>query len=118
MWFRTVIDVVKEAFSDFSEDKVPRLGAALAYYSIFSLAPLLIIAIGIASLLFSEQAAHGEIMGQIENTIGSNAARAVQDMLEASKQDGSGSTATIIGGIVLLFGASGVFVQLQDSLNT
>src|SRR5262245_29896213 len=118
MQLRAVYELIKESARDFSEDKVPRLGAALAYYSIFSLAPLLIIAIGIASMIFGEQAARGEILGQIEGTIGTSAATAVQDMLRAARQDGGGIAATIVGAIVLLFGASGVFVQLQDALNT
>src|SRR5262249_52450199 len=97
MHWQSIVAVLKQAVSDFSEDKVPRLGAALAYYSIFSLAPLLIIAIGVASLIFGEQAARGEIMDQVSATIGPNAGRAVQDMLEAAHQDGGGVTATVIG---------------------
>jgi membrane protein len=113
-----IYDVLKETFNDFSQDKVPRLGAALAYYSIFSLAPLLIIAIGIASVIFGPKAARGEIVGQIEDMIGPSAAQAIQDMLQAANQGGGGIIATVIGLVVLIFGASGVFVQLQDALNT
>jgi membrane protein len=116
MHWQSIVATLKQAFSDFHEDKVPRLGAALAYYSIFSLAPLLIIAIGVASLIFGEQASRGEVMDQVSGTIGPNAGRAVQDMLDAAHQDG-GVTATVIGVVVLIFGASGLFVQLQDSLN-
>lgn len=118
MQLRSIYDVTKQAISDFSEDKVPRLGAALAYYSVFSLAPLLIIAIGIASLLFGEQAAHGQMLAQIENTVGEPVARSLEEMLRNTHENGAGVLATVVGMIVLLFGASGVFVQLQDSLNT
>jgi membrane protein len=118
MRVRAVYDVLKDTFNDFSGDKVPRLGAALAYYSIFSLAPLLIIAIGIASVIFGPSAARGEIVGQVHGTIGPSGAQAIQDMLQAADQSGGGVIATVIGVVVLIFGASGVFVQLQDALNT
>src|SRR5437667_9496414 len=106
MRWQPILPTLKQAVSDFSEDKAPRLGAALAYYSIFSLAPLLIIAIGIASMIFGERAARGEILGQIEGTIGTSAARTVQEMLRATQQNGGGVAATISGVVVLLFGAS------------
>jgi membrane protein len=118
MHWRPIIDVANDSLQEFHSDKVPRLGAALAYYGIFSLAPLLIIAIGIASLIFGAQAARGEILEQVQGTIGSNAGRAVQDMLQAAQQNGGGWTATIIGVVMLFLGASGAFAQLQDSLNT
>jgi membrane protein len=118
MQLRSIYDVLKQAVHDFSEDKVPRLGAALAYYSVFSLAPLLIIAIGITSLLFGERAAHGQILTQIEGTVGEPVARSLEEMLRHAHQNGGGVIATVVGVVVLLFGASGVFVQMQDSLNT
>jgi membrane protein len=118
MTSRAIYDVLKASFRDFIADKVPRLGAAVAYYSIFSIAPLLVIAIGIASLIFGEQAAQGEIRGQIEGTVGPSAGRAVQDILHATDRQSGGVTATIVGLVVLLFGGSSVFVQLQDGLNT
>src|SRR5262245_24678384 len=102
MQLRTIYDVAKEAFNDFSEDKVPRLGAALAYYSVFSLAPLLIIAIGIASLLFGEKAAHGQILAQIKDTVGEPVARSLEEMLRNTHDSGAGVIATIVGVVVLL----------------
>jgi membrane protein len=110
--------MVKETAHDWSADKVPRLGASLAYYSIFSLAPLLLIAIGLAGLIFGEQAARGEILGQLRTVVGNTAAEAIQQILESSSERRSGIIATVIGFVLLLFGASGVFVELQDSLNT
>jgi membrane protein len=114
---RAVFDLLREAAKNFSEDKVPRLGAALAYYSVFSLAPLAIIAIGIASLLFQESARQ-EILAQIEDAVGSPVARAVEDVLRNSQSQGGGVLATVVGLVVLVLGASGVFVQLQDALNS
>jgi membrane protein len=93
------------------------MGAALAYYTAFSLAPLLLIAIAIASLVFHE-AARERITAEIATTVGDSVADSVRKIMASSQGTGSGVTATIIGIVVLLFGASGVFVELQDSLNT
>jgi membrane protein len=109
--------VLKEAGTAWWDDKAPRMGAALAYYSVFSLAPLLLIAIGIAGLVFGEQAAQGEILGQIKDTVGVTAAGAIEDVLKSAAGQ-TGTLATVVGLAVLLFGASGVFVELQDALNT
>jgi membrane protein len=86
---------------------------------VFSLAPLLLIAIAIAGFFFGEEAARGEIFGQIQGLVGAEGALAIQAMLENANRPGSGGTiATIVGVVVLLFGASGVFGQLQTALNT
>jgi membrane protein len=94
------------------------MGAALAYYTVFSLAPLLLIAIGIASAVFGEEAAGGKIVEQIEQTVGTPAARAIQEMLKHTHESSGHALPTVVGILVLLFGASGVFVELQDALNT
>jgi membrane protein len=117
MNWKTLLGLIKDTYSEWSEDKAPRLGAALAYYTVFSLAPLLIIAIGIAGLVFGKEAAQGEIIGQVEDTIGAPAGKAIQDMLKHSYTSGESIWATVVGVVVLFFGASGVFVQLQDALN-
>jgi membrane protein len=111
-------EVLKDAFREFSEDKVSRLGAALAYYGIFSIAPLLLIAAGISGLIFGQQAAQGGMLDQVKVTVGPNAGRALQDILEATERTGGSVTATVLGVVLLFFGASSVFVQLQDALNT
>lgn len=108
----------RDAFRQWQEDKAGRLGAALSYYSIFSLAPLLMITIGIVSLIYGEQAARGEMVREIERTVGEPAALAIQELLKTTRDSGSSTMATIIGLAMLLFGASGVFIQLQDALNT
>lgn len=118
MELKVVGSLLKKTFDEWCEDKAPRLGAALAYYTIFSLAPLLIIVIGIAGLVFGEQAAHGQLVGQIQDTVGAPAASAIEDLLKNAQQTGANGLATIIGFIVVLVGATGLFVQLQDALNT
>jgi membrane protein len=107
-----------DAARGWSEDKAPRLGAALAYYSVFSLAPLLLIAMGITGLVFGEQAARGEVLQQLRGLVGELAAAAIEDILANAGQTGGGVLATVVGLVVLLFGASGVFLELQDALNT
>lgn len=116
--FGEIKDLVVDTFNDWNEDKAPRLAAALAYYTIFSLAPLLIIVIAIAGLVFGQEAARGQIFGQIDQFVGEEGASAIQDMLAASDKPQSGIFAVIIGIVTLLFGAAGVFGQLQDALNT
>jgi membrane protein len=115
---KAFFQLLKETFSAWDEDKCPRLGAALAYYTIFSIAPLLIIGIGITGFVFGEQAARGEIVGQIESAVGQPAAMAIEEMLKNTHAEGSYTFAAVVGIVLLLFGASGVFIQLQDALNT
>uniref|UniRef100_B8HSD7 Ribonuclease BN n=1 Tax=Cyanothece sp. (strain PCC 7425 / ATCC 29141) TaxID=395961 RepID=B8HSD7_CYAP4 len=119
MRLRDSLRLLKETFAEWNEDQVPLLAAALAYYTVFSLAPLLLIAIAIAGAVFGEQAARGEIIGQIQSLVGSQGAEAIQTMLQnAQKPESGGNWATIFGVITLLLGASGVFGQLQQALNT
>src|ERR1051325_1258968 len=108
----------KQAFTEFGEDKAQRLGAALAYYTIFSLAPLLLIAISIAGMVFGREAAQGQIFGQLRGVLGAQAAQAVQEMVKGAAKPKSGTMATVIGVVTLLFGAAGVFGQLKEALNT
>ncbi|HEX9374386.1 MAG TPA: YihY/virulence factor BrkB family protein [Roseiflexaceae bacterium] len=112
-------DLLKETFSDYSQDKVPRLAAALAYYTAFAIAPLLVIAIAVAGFVFGREAASHQIAQTVSGVIGSTAGNAVNGMVQnAANNRGSGIVASIIGIITLLFAASGVFGELQDSLNT
>jgi membrane protein len=110
--------LLRETANDWLDDKVPRMGAALAYYAIFSLAPLLLIAISIAGWVFGEQAAQRGLHQQIAGTVGDSAAAAAEEILAGVHRSGSGWLGTVVGVVVLLFGASGVFVELQDALNT
>lgn len=100
------------------QDKAMQLSAALAYYSVFSLAPLLIIAISIAGAIFGEEAARGAIEYQLSAAIGSESALAVQEIIDSAHKDGSSVIMTIVGFAILLVTASGVFAQLKNAMNT
>lgn len=110
--------LLKETFSEWTEDKVPRLAAALSYFTVFSLAPLLVIAISVAAIFFGEEAARGQIVGQIQGLVGQEGATAIETMITNADKTEGGVFATTVGIITLLIGASGVFGQLQDALNT
>ena len=110
--------LIKDTLSEWNDDKVSRLAAALAYYTAFALAPLLVISISIAGLVFGAEAAQGEVVAQLQGLVGTRGAELVEEMIAASRKTSSGVTATVIGIAVLLFGATGVFGELQDALNT
>jgi membrane protein len=99
------------------KDDVPQAAAALAYYTTFSLAPLLVIAIATAGLVFGEEAARGQIVGQLTGLVGTRGGEAIQEMIASAQQPRSGIVSAIVGVATLLLGASGVFAQLRDSLN-
>jgi membrane protein len=112
------LDLFKQAAWDWFDDSAPTLGAAVAYYTVFSLAPLFIIAVSIAGLVFGREAAQGQIFEQLRALIGETSAAAMQDVVEsANSKPVTGLFATIVGFITLIIGASGVFAQLQASLN-
>src|SRR5262245_32167364 len=113
-----LFSLIKETFTEWNKDKAPRLAAALAYYTAFSIAPLLIVAIAIASAIFSEEAVRGQLDNQIQGLVGAQAADAIQEMIANSSRDSSGFIASLVGVVILLLGAAGVFGQLQDALNT
>ena len=115
---REVPGMLWTAAKDWSSDNVPRLGASLAYYTLFSMAPVLVIAIAIAGLVFGADAVRGEIVGQIQGIVGADGAHAVQAMLEGASKRGSGIIAIVIGSITFLLAATGVFLELQYALNT
>jgi len=113
----TVWRLIKEVFSRFIDNNAPRLGAALAYYTVFSMAPLLVVVVGIAGMAFGKAAAQGQIVWQIQNLVGPEGAKAIQALLTATQKPTSGVIATVIGLFLLFLGASGVFLELRDSLN-
>lgn len=112
------ITLLKTAGADFIADKAMRLSAALAYYSVFSLAPLLIVAISIAGAVFGEDAARGAVKGQLQGAVGDDAASAIQEMIKGVSREGNGPVMAVVGFVILLASASGVFAQLKDALNT
>src|SRR4051812_28058273 len=116
MSFHAVYAFLKRAVSRFIDKDTFTMGAALAYYTVFSLAPLVLVAIAIAGAVFGPQAAEGQISSEIENAVGTEVATAIEKTIESARQ-ASGTAASIVGIALLLVGASGVFVQLQDSLN-
>lgn len=115
---KTILTLFQKTFQAWSDDKAPRLAAALAYYTIFSLAPLLILTIALVGRIYGEQAVSGQIVTQSGRFVGEDTALFIQNLIVSADRPGSGLTATIIGSVTLLLGASGVFGQLQDSLDT
>ncbi len=108
---------LKRAAERWEDDEAMRLGAALSFYAAFSLGPLLMLAVGIASLVFGGDAAQGEMARQLKELVGSEGAAAVQALVAAAKRERHGVLATVVGGVVLLMTASGVFAELQSALN-
>lgn len=114
---RLLGDLVMQSVKSWSDDYAPSMGAALAYYTIFSLAPLLLIVISIAGFVYGEEAARGAIFGQLAGLVGPEGATAVQGLLKTVNKPGESIVATIIGIATLLLGATTVFGELQDALN-
>lgn len=115
---KSTFRLIREAFQEWQEDKASLLAAALAYYTVFSITPLLVIAIAIAGAVFGQDSARGEIMQQINNLVGKQGAQAIEVALTNADQPQLSSVASIISVVILLIGASGVFAQLQEALNT
>ncbi|MBP6334616.1 MAG: YihY/virulence factor BrkB family protein [Bacteroidia bacterium] len=109
--------LLKETFTEFISDNGLKLSAALSYYTIFSLPPLLIIITSLTGVFFGAEAVRGEIYGQINGLVGHEAALQIQETIKNISLNGRNNFLTIIGLIVLLFGASGVFAEIQDSIN-
>lgn len=118
MKLREAGKLVRDAGEKFLDDKAPRLGAALAFYTLLSLSPLLLVVVGVAGMVFGEEAARGELVHQIKGTVGDEGAVAIEQLVaKSANQSGKGLMA-VVAFAVLFFGASGVFVELQGALNT
>lgn len=117
MDLRKITSLLSRTFSQWSNHDAQTQGAALSYFTVLSLAPLLVIAISIAGLVFGEKAARGEIVNQVNSLVGPAGGDAIQTMLSHARSPQTGILAGAIGFIVLLFGASGVFTQLRKALN-
>ncbi|MBW8889645.1 MAG: YihY/virulence factor BrkB family protein [Fibrobacteres bacterium] len=115
---KTAFTLTKDSAKAWGEDKASRLAAALSYYTIFSIAPLLVLAIAVAGLVFGRDAASNQLFGEIRGLVGDQGAQAIQTMVQSVNQKGGSILATIVGIVTLLIGASGAFGQLQDALNT
>lgn len=117
MSLKEFVTLVKTTFQDWSDDRASQLAAGLAYYAVFSLGPLLVIAIAVAGWVFGEEAARQEIVGRIGEVVGEGAAGTIETMIAGAAESGGGLIATIISVVTLLLAASGVFVSLQTALN-
>ena len=117
MKLRQLFDLCKEAVTSWQEDYAPSMGAALAYYTVFSIAPLLLIVISVAGLVFGEAAARGAIFGQLSGLMGDEGAMAVQGLLNSVNKPAEGIVATVAGLLLLILGATTVFRELQDALD-
>lgn len=109
--------LIREAIADWFHDKASQQGAALAFYSVLSLAPLVMICLAIARLFLDEKVATTEFLTQMESMVGKEGAAAIGAMIDNSDRPATGIAAASIGLVTLLFGASGVFGQLQDAMN-
>lgn len=109
--------VLKQTGSDFIDDKVLKLSAALSYYTIFSIAPMLIVIITLFQVFLGREAIEGSVYGQINHLVGNQAALQIQEMIKNATLSGDSTWATVVGVITLIFGATGVFGEIQDSIN-
>ncbi|QJW89159.1 YihY/virulence factor BrkB family protein [Spirosoma taeanense] len=109
--------VIRDAFNGFLDDRCLKLSAALAYYTVFSLAPLLVLVMSLLSIFLGEEAIQGQVFGQINGLIGNEAAKQLQDMIKNVKLSNETNTALIISILTLLLGATSIFVEIQDSVN-
>jgi membrane protein len=110
--------IVRETVGEWFDANPFRLAAALAYYTLFSMAPLLVLVVGIAGLAFGEEAVRGEVFTQLRSLVGDDSAAVIQKAVAAAALQSSGALATAIGVVTLLVGSSAVFAELQDALNT
>src|SRR5205823_4057763 len=113
-WFT----LFKDTFTAWRKDKASRLAAALAFYTIFSIGPLLLVVIAIVSFVLRQQADDGTLVSSIASAVGQQGAQVIQDAVKNASKPGAGVVASVIGVVILLLGASGIFGQLQDALNT
>ncbi|GAB3011086.1 YihY/virulence factor BrkB family protein [Spirosoma pulveris] len=109
--------VIRDAFNGFLNDRCLKLSAALAYYTVFSLAPLLVLIISVVSIFLGQDAIQGQIFSQINGLVGNEAAKQIQDMIKSVSLSGKTNTALAIGIITLVIGATSIFVEIQDSVN-
>ncbi|HYI97462.1 MAG TPA: YihY/virulence factor BrkB family protein [Bryobacteraceae bacterium] len=113
----SIKQLVMETYQEWNDDQAPRLGAALAYYTVLSIAPLLIIVIAIAGFVFGRDAAQGQIFYQIREMVGSEGASTIEEMIKGASNKESGVLASLIGFVTLLFGATSVVAELRYSMN-
>jgi membrane protein len=113
----TMWEIAKRSVSAWIDDYAPSMGAALAYYALFSLAPLLLLAIAVAGLVFGADAARGEVVAQLGGLLGNAGASAIEGLLKSASRPAQSVTASIIGVVTLIVGASSTFVELQSDID-
>lgn len=118
MNLKTPFLLLKESFAQWQKDKAPVLAAALTYYTVFSIAPLLIIAIAIAGFIFGEEAARGQLVERLEAELGTSVAQTIQMLVVNISRPQSGIIATVLGVCTIFWGASSIFTHLKNALNT
>lgn len=115
---KTLLEIIKETGKAWVDDNASRLAASLAFYTLLSIAPLLVLLVSMLGLVYGDEAARGEVAGQLSAALGHEASRGIEDLIAAARVPSHGVIGTFVGIVVLLFGASGVFGELQSSLNT
>ncbi len=115
--FKDFIKIMKDTFTGFTDDKGLKFSAALSYYTVFSLGPLLLLLISLVGLFFGREAVQGKLFGEINGMVGNEAAAQVQEMIKNLELNGESTTAVIIGAVTLIIGATTVFGEIQDSIN-
>lgn len=110
-------NLLKDAFGSFNQDNCMKLSAALSYYTVFAIGPLLVVVISLSGWFYGQEAVQGKLYGQIRGLIGSEAAVQVQEIIKNIQHSGGGLIGTIVGAVVLFLGATGIFTEIQDSIN-
>jgi membrane protein len=116
--FNEFLELLEETVDEWVDDKAPRLSASLAFYTLLSMAPLLIIIVAVAALIYGQEAARGQLVWQIQGLVGSESAKTIQGLILSAYKPGTGIVASLLGLLTLAFGASSVVVELRDALNT
>lgn len=115
--FKGIWGLLKDSFAGFSDDKVPKLGGSLAYCTIFSLAPMLLVVIFLAGLFLGREAVQGSLESQIQQFVGEGAAQQLQEIIKNASASKKGTIPALIGFVTLIVGATAVFAEIQDSIN-
>ncbi len=116
-FLKKFLHLIKGTVSAFTQDNCIKLGASLSYYTIFAIGPLLIIIISLSAIFYGREAVQGRLYGQIKDLIGSDAAVQIQDIIKKSQHGNKGIIGTVVGTVVLVIGATGIFTEIQDSIN-
>lgn len=114
---KAYLNLLKKSFTSFIEDNAFKLSASLSYYTVFSLGPVLIIIISLAGAIYGQEAVQGKIYNQIGGLLGPKAAIQIQEIIKNTYQNGDSTMGTIIGIVLLIIGSTGVFIEMQDSIN-